>query len=170
MEQARHFHNVVGTLEAGNLIPWLDVEDEHSSIGGPAVAWPVISAQLAVCVDECERLFGVKPGIYTGRWFWDRLPSAGRFADCRLWIAHWFKDQQPGGKFALPAGWSDYAIHQYTSAGRVAGITGNVDLDWTPDIARVTVLEAGNRTDRIVAALNTARAGIDQAQRLLNEV
>jgi len=158
ISQAQHFHAVVGDLAAGDLIPWVDVEDEHSSVGGLAVAPAVIVEQLLACLGECQRLFGAQTGVYTGRWFWDKLPHTGRFAQQPLWVAHWFVDQKPGGTFSLPSGWSQYAIHQYTSRGKVAGITGNVDLDWTPDLTAIMVGGGVDKTRAVIALLEQALA------------
>ena len=74
---------------------------------------------------------GVKAIIYTTTPFWKTfLGNSTWFADngYRLWIAHWTSAAQP----TLPAsnwGGHSWTLWQYTNAGIVDGIDGNVDQD-----------------------------------------
>lgn len=130
-DQAQHFFDTVGKPQPGDLIPWLDVEDFGKTAGGPDIAAKDFVYQLSQTLVKMDELFGCTVGIYTGLWFWDQLPVTWSMDDRPLWVAYWYSDQKPGNP-VLPQGWTQYAVHQYTSKGTVAGISGAVDLDWIP--------------------------------------
>ena len=64
--------------------------------------------------------------IYTSASWWNSCTGSwtGRGTLNPLWDAHYTT-----GSPAIPAGWPTYTIWQYTSSGRVNGISGNVDRD-----------------------------------------
>ena len=133
--QAEHFFNTVGSLSNGDIIPWLDVEDSKPSVNSShTVAYQVVLEQALACLAECSKLFKCQVGIYTGLWFWDRLPIDS--ISVPLWVAYWYKDKKPKNP-KLPRGWTDYNIHQYTSKGRIQGIDGFVDQNWSPKLKEV---------------------------------
>lgn len=111
--------------EPGMLIPTLDLE--RTGGRGPTGLTNWTKAWLA----RVEERLGVKAMIYMSPSFWrENLNNTRWFADNGydvLWIAHW-NVQTPvppaenwGGK-----GWTFW---QYTSDGRVPGISGRVDLN-----------------------------------------
>jgi lysozyme len=105
----------------GELAPWVDFETAAPSSARPLV-W------LAAFVGELERRAGRTPTIYTGPAFWRSLGPASRnlvWARYPLAIAHYTKRAAPD----VPAPWTTYTWWQHTSAGRVPGIGGLVDLD-----------------------------------------
>lgn len=79
-------------------------------------------------LDYVEKLFGIKPMIYTGYYFWrDNFSPCDWAKDYKLWVANY-------GTFtpAIPPDWTEYVLHQYSSSGSVAGIDGNTDMNTTP--------------------------------------
>lgn len=114
--QAQQFLRTVGA-RAGDLPPVLDVEVTD---GRSAAA---IAAGVRTWLETVERATGVRPILYTRAGFWN--PVGGGFGAYPLWVAH-YGVAQP----AIPADWDRWAIWQHSDAGRVAGITGNVDLNW----------------------------------------
>ena len=105
----------------GELRPVIDVE------------WPPASGslfeieQLDACVERVARRCGKAPIIYTGRWYWDRIPGVPNYdwlKVCPLWLAAYVAKCP-----APPAPWSAVTLWQYTSKGRVNGITGDVDMN-----------------------------------------
>lgn len=116
--QATSFVGAVGSLLPGDLPPVLDVE----TTDGQSAA--TIAAGVATWMDQVEVSLGRRPMIYTARSFWNDSVASAAFAADALWAAHW-NVVCPD----LPAAWSDWTFHQYSSTGTVAGITGDVDLD-----------------------------------------
>ena len=91
-------------------------------------------------VDKCiawlnivEADFGVKPLIYTNKYWWEKMlgDEGKRLASYKIWMSRY-------GKFDLPAPpmpeGLKWAIWQFTEHGRIAGIDGRVDVDFlAPD-------------------------------------
>jgi lysozyme len=81
-------------------------------------------------LQKVKDLTGITPLIYlnssTAKSFdWD--------TSWPLWIAN-YGDNSGIRHLNPPTGkWKEFKIHQYTSKGKVAGITGNVDLDYMDD-------------------------------------
>ena len=71
-----------------------------------------------------ETYTGLRPGIYTGRWWWDpnigTTTWAGKYP---LWTAAY--TPYP----LIPKGWTAYAIWQYSETGVIDGIPGSTDLN-----------------------------------------
>ncbi|WP_329686128.1 glycoside hydrolase family 25 protein [Longimicrobium sp.] len=115
--QAQHFLRTV-QLRAGDLPPVLDVEVTD---GRPAAE---IAAGVRTWLQTVERATGRRPIVYTRASFWTGQMGGG-FGAYPLWVAH-YGAAQP----SIPADWSRWAFWQHSDAGRVAGITGDVDLNW----------------------------------------
>jgi hypothetical protein len=65
-------------------------------------------------------------GIYTSRSKWQAIMGAGSYlTDRKMWVAHY----KVGGEPALPQGWNSYTFWQWSSTGRLAGYSGNLDLN-----------------------------------------
>jgi GH25 family lysozyme M1 (1,4-beta-N-acetylmuramidase)/uncharacterized protein YgiM (DUF1202 family) len=111
--------------ERGMIIPTLDFEVTDGLGPTKLTAW--VKAWLG---RVSERL-GVKPMIYTSPSFWRNNMNDSRwFADngyAILWVAHWgvTNPSPPASNW----GGRSWTFWQYTSDGRVAGITGRVDLN-----------------------------------------
>ena len=65
---------------------------------------------------------GYKGCLYTGHWYYKNLLQPERLTNTELWIAYYTEN---------PDRVSDvnYKYWQYTSTGKISGISGNVDLD-----------------------------------------
>ncbi len=120
--QAAFFLQTV-TLEQGDLPPALDVE----SSGGLTPA--ALALAIQTCLNEIERLSGMRPIIYTGPNFWNMsvaVPNAPAWtSDYLLWIANYTTALKP----TLPKGWTTWANWQYTDQGKLNGCSTTVDLD-----------------------------------------
>lgn len=119
--EAEHFHSIVGDLATGEIIA-LDWETEHAD----PVGWCLAFLQRA------EELFGIGPdraAIYLnldrlGRFDWAPISTRGN----PLWAAGYWNDLSPNHSF--PTGsWPAYTLWQYSDAGRVPGISGDVDMN-----------------------------------------
>jgi lysozyme len=76
-----------------------------------------------------EKALGVRPGIYTARWWWD--PNVGLTSWAKtysLWVANYTAAPKP----LMPKGWTDWRIWQYSETGIVPGIPGSTDLNRRP--------------------------------------
>lgn len=108
----------MGELGPDDLPPVLDVE----ATGGVSKATMV--SKIRQWIDHVEAATGVKPIIYSGRFFWQDNVGSSEWDDHPFWIAHYTKNCPN-----LPSQWDDWVFHQYTDKGKVAGISGNVDLN-----------------------------------------
>ena len=114
--QAQQFLRTVGA-RAGDLPPVLDVEvtDGRSA--------DAIAAGVRTWLEMVERATGRRPIVYTRAGFWNQV--GGGFGAYPLWVAH-YGVAEP----AIPSDWDRWTFWQHSDAGRVAGISGNVDLNW----------------------------------------
>lgn len=106
-----------------DLAPWADFESASAADlpPGRALSW---LAQFLVALEERS---GRTPTIYTGPAFWRSLGRQGQaaaWARYPLAVAH-YGVARPD----VPPPWTAYAYWQHSSAGRVPGIGGPVDLD-----------------------------------------
>jgi lysozyme len=115
--QAQHFLRTV-QLRAGDLPPVLDVEVTDGQSAG------AIAAGVRTWLETVERATGRRPIVYTRASFWTSQMGAG-FGAYPLWVAHY-----GAASPAVPSGWSGWTFWQHSDSGRVAGISGNVDLNW----------------------------------------
>jgi GH25 family lysozyme M1 (1,4-beta-N-acetylmuramidase) len=106
------------TAVDGDLPPMLDVEDRGST--SPSRLASLVKDLVA----KVKAGTGRTPIIYTGYYFWKDYVQSTAFGEHPLVIAN-YGTSCP----MIPAGWNRWTVHQYSSTGRVAGISGNVDLD-----------------------------------------
>ena len=112
--QAQIMLDKIGTLDANDLPPMLDVEDADGL--GPAA----VAAAVKEWMDIVEPAVGVKPFIYTGYYFWKDSVQSTAFGDHPLWIAN-YSATCP----LIPNGWNKWTLHQYSSTNHIPGITAN---------------------------------------------
>jgi lysozyme len=115
--EAEHFLDVIGTDLTGCFPPCLDLE---VPLGGYEYEWAV------AFLETVERVTGVIPSIYGSSgnlepW----LRNDKRFVRYPLWVAHYTSKSQPW----VPGPWRDWTIWQYSSTGRVSGVSGNCDMN-----------------------------------------
>lgn len=119
VREAQWFVKNVGDIQQGEFLV-LDWEISHPA----TVSW------CLTFLKKVEELVGFKPLIYLNQATvnsrdWSLVINN----DNGLWIARYYTNS---GKIeGVPASrkWPFWVIHQYTSRGNVAGITGYVDLD-----------------------------------------
>jgi GH25 family lysozyme M1 (1,4-beta-N-acetylmuramidase) len=121
--QAEHFVATVGAVGAGDVL-CLDAEDicAASTKVPPRKTADWVSVFLAR-VMELSGLPREQVLLYTGQWWWDSRTGRSKVAARHpLWVADY-----SGRPPRLPAGWSDWTMHQYTDKARVPGVRGGVD-------------------------------------------
>lgn len=117
--QADLFLSKLGPIEPGDLPPMLDVEDADGLSG------PQIAAAVRHWIERVEPVVGMRPIIYTGFYFWRDQVGGADLSAYPLWIANYGTDCP-----LVPAAWSSWTFHQYSSSARIPGITANtVDVD-----------------------------------------
>lgn len=112
--QIQNFIRTVGNLEEGDLPPILDIENSggisKKQLQEDALKWLV----------EIERVYKVRPIIYTGLKFKRQYLDRSEFDEYPLWIANYADSLSYDGEWEL---W------QYSQDGEVDGISDYVDLD-----------------------------------------
>lgn len=117
---ARFFVSVTGQLQdPGDLPPVLDLE----ATGGLR---PVeVQDWARTWLTTVAALTGRQPVLYTGPSFWRGSVAGGAaFAGYPLWIAHYTRSAP-----TVPAPWGTWTFWQSSASGRVAGVSGPVDVD-----------------------------------------
>lgn len=109
---------------AGDVPVWLDLEDAGNLKPAALQAWATAFLQ------EVRRIQGHTPVLYTGSAFLQfQLGGGGGLNQWPLWIARYSgRTDDPGyiGSFDRWMAW------QYSSKGRVPGISKAVDVNWLP--------------------------------------
>lgn len=120
--EADHFVDTVGG-NVGHVVLAIDWEQ------GDNAAWGDTSYLDAVVARVVERT-GVKPLIYCSQSVVASIQSIASNRDCGLWVAQ-YADNSTTGYQESPWNEGAYAcaIRQYSSAGRLDGWAGNLDLD-----------------------------------------
>ena len=114
-KQAKHFLDTLGERKADFPLA-VDVERRGASNSGAAVE------AFLLIVKEAD---GRNPLVYTAQGVWNAAVGWAPGWHCYpLWVADY-----DAASPAMPAGWDDWAIWQYSNKGSVPGIEGHVDLD-----------------------------------------
>lgn len=103
----------------GDLPPAIDVEVTGNQ--SPAV----IASGVRTMASTIQATLGVTPFIYASPGAWNRIVASAEFGDLPLWVAHWLAVCP-----AMPNGWDEWSLWQFSSTGRVPGIAKVVDLDF----------------------------------------
>lgn len=118
--QANLLLSKMGALQPDDLPPVIDVESD----GGLPPAQ--VAAKVKQWIDHVTAAIGRPPIIYTGFYFWrDEVGAPAFGGDSPLWHAQYTSAACPN----IPPPWTDWAFWQFTDTGRVAGISGNVDVN-----------------------------------------
>ena len=120
---AQRFMSVVRQVAPGELAPVLDLEETGGLTPQALATW------IDTWMRETSRRAGRPAMIYTTRGFWTSYVSdTTKFAKYPLWMANHTSAARP---VPLPGGWKAWTFWQYSANGRVAGISGVVDLNWS---------------------------------------
>lgn len=123
--QARVFIAELRRLKALDLAPVLDLE-------APFVPG---AAARDFAITFCNELasHGYRPGVYmSASWAGTMRPDRWNIPGLMIWVAAYGANdgrRRPESVTRYYAG--RYDVHQYTSVGRVPGISGDVDLNWS---------------------------------------
>jgi lysozyme len=118
------FVKAVGTLQAGDLAPALDLEDPAAWASiAQADRLPLVLKWLAAV----ESALGIKPEVYCDLNFISQVfgGNATALGAYGLWIAYYSTDATP----TIPSTWTTWQFWQWSDTTTVPGITGDVDGD-----------------------------------------
>ena len=111
-------HSIAAAKEYGVPMVWLDCESTPGAGTEPVGQTPATrTAQLRECLRMVEDA-GLQAGVYTAAWWWPTyMENTTEFARLPLWHAAYGPGSGPRDPVFTVAygGWSDVAIHQYTS-------------------------------------------------------
>lgn len=123
--QIDNFARTLGTVSPGDLPPVIDAEvpSDWSRLTGKQSVDLIIGF-----IDGIRAKLGdnVHPIIYLSPSFCDDvLKNDPRLKNYPLWLAHYTSASRP----RVPKPWEFWTFWQFTENGRVAGISGNVDIN-----------------------------------------
>lgn len=131
--QARAFVKQLGRVQRRDLRPVLDLEvyDKHLAPGA-LHDWAVLF------LTTVRNLTGVKCLTYSSPGYiipqgWSRTFGVG----AGLWLAAYGPDDGREHPVDTPAPWKRRVAHQFTSRGRIPGVSGDVDLSHAPSRRRI---------------------------------
>jgi GH25 family lysozyme M1 (1,4-beta-N-acetylmuramidase) len=117
--QANLFMSTMGTLQPGDLPPALDVE-----ITGGLTASAIV-AGINSWITYVKAKTGLTPILYSAAGFLSPLGSTvSTLSNYPLWAANWNVSCP-----TIPSTWQKWVLWQYSDAGTVPGIQGQVDLN-----------------------------------------
>lgn len=122
---------------------WIFYDFEYDTVNSAArhgvTLGPSECCQFTKIFCDTIKSYGYKTGVYTNFDYYRRMYSQEILSSYPIWIAYWSGDPGIGCVY-----------HQYTSVGKVPGISGNVDMDYcfvdetdtpAPETQRKTVEE-----------------------------
>lgn len=123
-EEARYFVAHLGDVGRKDLRPVLDLEANDAKLGPATLhAWATAFLVHVRELTKVRALTYSNPAfILSQGWSHDFGVGAG------LWLADYGPDDGNTHPPHVPHPWRRIVAHQYTSRGRVAGVTGAVDL------------------------------------------
>jgi len=124
--QASLFANHLGRVQRRDLHPALDLEVNDDHLHPTALfTWAHKFGEHVHRITGVRVLWYTYPGFLAEQGWQHQLGSGAG-----LWIASYGPND--GRDHGVPAGsiapWRRYVAHQFTSVGKIAGVTGNVDL------------------------------------------
>lgn len=119
--QAKHFHDVISTMPAANLMPVLDIEINKANLTSIEMeSW------ITTFINTLKNLGYPQVMIYSCYSFLNQnLPPTHNLGSYPLWLAEYSSLPAP----KIPVGWNTFLIWQYKDDGNVGGINGEVDMD-----------------------------------------
>lgn len=131
LPQAANLKATAGPANFGPGTFPIIVDVEYQDVNGTTNAQVIAEAaqcaqKLQTFITQVTNDFGRTPMIYTNADFWNNvLKAPAGFNNLKLWVADYRASQGP----ALPKGWADYNIWQYSSTTRIPGINSDVDMN-----------------------------------------
>jgi len=123
-EAQKEAEGVIKLLNGRKVDIWLDIEDASQiSLGVDGIA-QIITTFLTTCVQA-----GYEVGIYCNLNWYNNYVKDDIKKICRFWIARYSKNDNGSIPESLRPNIKGAVMWQYSSKGKVNGISGNVDRD-----------------------------------------
>ena len=121
VEAVKEASLAVSLVKGYNLTYPIFIDTESS--GGRADKIDV-ATRTAVVNAFCQTVAsaGYQPGIYASKSWYETKLNMGAIGNYKIWLAQYSAAPTYGGK---------YDMWQYSSKGKINGIKGNVDLNWS---------------------------------------
>jgi lysozyme len=117
-DEAEHFAHVAGACHRRDLRPALDAEvGSGHGLAGWSREW----------VRRVWQLTGTLPIFYSFP-AWIEAARPDEPIGAALWLAAWGRNDGTEHPYSVPRPWRHVAAHQFTSEGRVPGVTGFCDV------------------------------------------
>ncbi|MCK4731814.1 MAG: PKD domain-containing protein, partial [Methanophagales archaeon] len=128
-DEAQFFVNVADDyLTEGYLRPVLDLES------GASLGKTALSTWVHEWMNTVKSETGIEPIIYVNSNYANNYLDSS-VSSYELWIAHWTYDPDASPNTGI---WNDWDFWQYSDAGSVPGVNGDVDMDlFNGDMSRL---------------------------------
>lgn len=136
---------------------WLDCEIDAFEVGFVNSTAPNPEKRVAAVQRAVDRVqdAGLNAGIYTGSWWWSpKTWNSTAFSHLPLWHAAYPYDGQPI-RTVNYGGWTDVAIHQYTSSLYVAGRNRDANYVFMEEEDMSALEDRVSLLERIIATNNS---------------
>jgi GH25 family lysozyme M1 (1,4-beta-N-acetylmuramidase) len=146
--EVAHYARTVGSVPAGELPPTLDLE----WITGKKIDPDALVLWTRTFLEECERLFGRWPMLYTGPSFWrycllpDKRDLSLELTSWPLWIVDYTPTDGEPDPMRDARAWR-WSIWQTTGHGSCPGVEGKCDLNVARDLATLRELAGLDPTE-----------------------
>lgn len=125
--EADHFCEVIGQPKRRDLKPALDFEKDSKLSPALQVNW------VKEFNARCRTNIGMTPCFYSYPYFISHMAPDKPLGN-GLWIASYGPNDGKRHEIAVPKPWKKYIAHQYTSNGKVMGVSGHVDRSYAPHL------------------------------------
>jgi len=123
-EARREADLTINLIKDHKKFVWYDMENTAvAALGKDAIEGIVLSF-----IGECKEA-GIEAGIYCNKVWYENYISDYLKDHFKFWIARYPKEDHGQLREDLKPAWKNVVAWQYSSKGRVPGITTNVDLD-----------------------------------------
>lgn len=119
VKEAKYFLSIISGKQF-DLPVYMDVEEEHSPTNMAGLGRAKLTAVVKKWCQTVEDA-GWYTGFYTAKSWCQSYLNMSDLSEFTLWLAHWTSQTDYTGAFGM---W------QYSDSGRVAGISGNVDMNY----------------------------------------
>jgi lysozyme len=131
--QVKHYAEVTGPWQAGELPPVLDFESSAKGV----LSRGQVKANALAFMKELESIDGIKPMLYISPGFAADLGDMSDFKDYILWIAHYGVNHP-----RIPRPWDGWTFWQYTDKNGMDLDLFNGELDALKALAKSGALAA----------------------------